>query len=299
MELLKKFEAVKVKQDVRISDADRIFCKAHQAAYDNAKSTLQELLCFWEDMQNQQAELLSGTGASSSFYLASRENIKISREAIREQIFSLHSLFIGQLVSFFNKTYHLSLSITDIERNLIPQEPTDRWTDDYEDRVKKYTEAMQDLSLCYTDILDQIFIYTDGRELDEQALHELKAACHQAVWNSANGQAKFTQKKCTLLLNGYACSYKDRYSGGSWELAPKTNDILRGIAHFETGGFSRIPSSISGIIGKYSLRSDYYEFYDCEKVQSLKMYKNQRVDIKFSTEEYAREFIKEYLGAIC
>lgn len=299
MELLKKFEAVAIKPDTRISDSDRIFCKAHQAAYDNAKCTLQELLCFWEDMQNQQAELLTGTDTSSSYYLASRDNITLSEKDIRGQVFSLHSLFIGQLVSFFNETYHLSLSITDIENNLIPQKPGDRWTDDYEDRVKAYTQAMQDLSLHYTDILDQIFIYTDGRDLSEQALHELKEKCHEAAWNISNREARFTQKKCTLLFNGYFCSFHDRYGGSYWEPAPKTDDILKGIAHFETGSFSYIPHSISNIISAYNLRSDFYEFTGCKKVLSLKMYKNQRVDIRFSTEEYARQFINEYLGAIC
>lgn len=299
MELLKKFEAVTVTPDARISDADRAFCKAHQAACDNARCTLQELLCFWEDMQHQQAELLADADTSPSFYLASRDNIKISRKAIQDQISSLHSQFIGKLVSFFNKTYHLSLSITDIERTLIPQKPTDNWADDYEDRVKAYTGALQNLSLHYTDILDQIFLYTEGRELSEQALHELKEKCHEAAWNLSNGQARFTQKKCTLLFSGYFCSYRDRYGGGCWELAPKTCDILKGIAHFETKVFSCIPPGINSIIKEYDLYSDFYEFDGCKKALSLKMYKNQRVDIKFSTEENARQFISEYLGAIC
>ncbi len=299
MDLLKKFEAVTATLDSRISDTDRAFCKAHQAAYDNAKCTLPELLCFWEDMQNQQAELLSGTDTSPTFFLASRDSIKLSDSGIQEQLFSLHSLFVGELVSFFNKTYHLSLSIRDIEDSLIPQEPGDRWTDDYEDRVREYTRAMQDLSLRYTDILDQIFLYTDGRELSEQALHELKEKCHEAAWNISSGQARFTLKKCTLLLGGYFCSYRDQYGGGYWELAKDTKDILRGIAHFETGDFSTVPYRISKIIGTYSIHSDFHEFNDCDKILSLKMYKNHRVDIRFSTEENARQFINDYLGAIC
>lgn len=250
-------------------------------------------------MQNQQAELLSGTDTSPTFFLASRDSIKLSDSGIQEQLFSLHSLFVGELVSFFNKTYHLSLSIRDIEDSLIPQEPGDRWTDDYEDRVREYTRAMQDLSLRYTDILDQIFLYTDGRELSEQALHELKEKCHEAAWNISSGQARFTLKKCTLLLGGYFCSYRDQYGGGYWELAKDTKDILRGIAHFETGDFSTVPYRISKIIGTYSIHSDFHEFNDCDKILSLKMYKNHRVDIRFSTEENARQFINDYLGAIC
>ncbi|MCM1543476.1 MAG: hypothetical protein NC121_19795 [Blautia sp.] len=299
MDLLKKFEAVTATSDSRISDTDRAFCKAHQAAYDNARCTLPELLCFWEDMQRQQAELLSGTDTPPTFFLASRDGIRLSETDIREQLFSLHSLFVGEVVSFFNRTYQLSLPIRDIEDNLIPQKPKDRWTDDYEDRVKAYTRAMHDLSLRYTDILDRIFLYTDGRELSEQALHELREKCHKAAWNSSDGKARFTLKKCTLLLNGYFCSYRDRYGGGYWELAQDTKNILRGISHFETGNFSTTSYSISRLIGAYDLRSDFHELVGCQKALSLKMYKNQRVDIKFSTEENARQFINDYLGAIC
>ena len=172
MDLLQKFAGVEIKKDARITEADRHFCQAHQAAYDNAKDSLQELLCFWEAAQNQQAELLAGTDTPPSFYIGSRGNISLSREDILNQISSRHSLFIGQLVSFFNKTYHLSLSIAEIEHSLIPDKPDDRWTDDYEDRVKAYTEAMQTLSVRYTDVLDQIFNNTQARELSEKALQE-------------------------------------------------------------------------------------------------------------------------------
>ena len=299
MNLLQKFAGVTVTADARITEADRHFCQAHQAAYDNAKDSLQELLCFWEAAQNQQAELLAGTDTPPSFYIGSRGNISLSREDILNQISSRHSLFIGQLVSFFNKTYHLSLSITEIEHSLIPDKPDDRWTDDYEDRVKAYTETLQSLSVRYTDVLDQIFLYTDGRELSDQTLHELKEKCRRAAWNASNGQAKFTQKRCTLLLTGYACHYQDMYGGGRWELVLSTSDILRGIAHFETGDCSNIPLSIGNIIGSYNLSHNVYEFYDCQKALSLKLYKNNRVDIKFSTKEYAWQFVSEYLGDIC
>ena len=89
------------------------------------------------------------------------------------------------------------------------------------------------------------------------------------------------------------------YGGGRWELVLSTSDILRGIAHFETGDCSNIPLSIGNIIGSYNLSHNVYEFYDCQKALSLKLYKNNRVDIKFSTKEYAWQFVSEYLGDIC
>ena len=299
MNLLQKFAGVTVTADARITEADRHFCQAHQAAYDNAKSCLQELAFFWEDILSQQTELMHGITESSCLYLISGDNLNLSKTDIQKQLFAIHGLFVGHLVSFFNKTYHLSLSIMDMEEKLIPRKPTDKWMDDYEDQVKEYTKAMQDLSLRYTDILDQIFLYTDGRELSEQALHELKEKCHKAAWKLSDGKARFTQKKCILTLKSGFCSFYDRYSGGCWEPAQSTSDILKGIAHFETGDFSSIPYSINKLIEANNLTYDFYEFGGCKKALSLKMYKNHRVDIKFSTERYARQFISEYLGDIC
>lgn len=43
VDLLSKFEAVEIKAEQRISEDDRVFCKAHQAAYDDAKTSLMEL----------------------------------------------------------------------------------------------------------------------------------------------------------------------------------------------------------------------------------------------------------------
>lgn len=299
MDLLQKFADVEIKEDARITKADKDYCTAHQAAYDNARSALPELLCMWEDMQSQQTELLSSTDTSSTFYLTSRDNIKISKEAILKQTFSLHSLFIGKLVSYFNKTYQLSLSITDMENNLIPQEPEDKWTDDYEDQIRNYNENLLNLSLRYTDILSQIFVYTCGRELSEHALHELKEKCHEAAWNLSNGHARFIRKKRTLTLNDYFCKFYAGYSSSYWEPTPNTRDILKGLAYFETGGFSDTPLSINRLINANNLKYDSYDFDGCQKVLSIKMYKNHRVDIKFSTEAYAQQFISEYLRNIC
>lgn len=76
-------------------------------------------------------------------------------------------------------------------------------------------------------------------------------------------------------------------------------DILMGIAHFETGSFDYIPDSLSRILGRYNLPYNQYEFPDCEKIQSLRMFKNGRVDLKFTSEGCASQFIEEYMKTIC
>lgn len=299
MDLLTKFENVEIKADTRITESDRIFCEAHQAAYDIARTSLPELEFFWNDMLNQQRELLASTGASSETYLSDYGGLKLSDKDIRQQTRSLPSLFIGRLVSYFSKTYHFSIQVNDIIKNLVPEKPTNRWEENYEERVEKYTKELDELVLHYTDVLEQIFLQTGGRAFLEQALLELKEKCHQASWITSNGTPRFEQKKSVIQLTGYACSCRNRYCGDVWELADRAKDILHGIAHFETDSFDLIPGSISSAIGRYESSSNQYEFSDCKKIQSLRMFKNGRVDIRFTSETYASQFIEEYMKTIC
>ena len=300
MDLLEKFESIEVRADTRISEADRIFCEAHQSAYENAAAALKELKYFWDDMVSQQKELLAPTDAAPTNYLLSPDGLKLSGDAIQTQLRSLHSIFIEHLVSYFSITYHFSISSQDVGANLLPQKPSDRWTDNYKESVKKYTSDLQELALHYNDILEQIFLQTGGRAFAEQALYELKKNCRRTAWNTYQKRADYTRKKSTLQFTHYACSFRSYYrANGSWELTDGMKDVLKGISHFETGGFSTIPDALAKLINGYSLDFSDYDFPDCKKVQSLKMFKNRRVDIRFSEESYARQFAEEYLGTVC
>lgn len=299
MDLLTKFENVEMKADTRISEADRIFCEAHQAAYDRAKTSLSKLGFMWDDILSQQRELLVSTGTSPETYLVTYDGLKLSDNAIRQQTHSLHPQFICQLISYFSKTYHFSINENDIIDNLVPQKPTDRWVDNYKELVKQYTKELDELSLSYADVLEQIFLQTDGRDFFEQALHELKNKCHRASWIISRGIPQFEQKKGTIQFTGYACSFRDWCGRGNWSLADRIKDILRGIAHFETDSLDRIPGSLSRVLKRYDCHDNQYEFPDCEKIQSLRMFKNGRVDLKFTSEAYATQFIEDYMKTIC
>lgn len=78
----------------------------------------------------------------------------------------------------------------------------------------------------------------------------------------------------------------------------KINEHI-GVAHFETDRFGTYPAGFSDLLG-YS-RTPYreHEFSTCKKVKRLKMFKSGRVDIYFTSEDLAEEFVNKYLGTVC
>ena len=298
MDLLTKFASIEIKPDARISEADRLFCQTHQAAYDTAREALQELEFFWEDIQCQQQEVLAPVGMPSETYLSTYGKLDLSVNDIREQRRSLHPVFIHNLAAYFSDAYHLSIKAGDIKENLLPHKPSYSFPQDCRQQTEEYTSALDSLSLHYTEILEQIFLQTGGQELAEAAVHELKERCRRAAWGSGSNKAAFTLKKSTLQIER-ACRCRDYCRAlATWELYPRAMDILKGIAHFEAEGFSDIPGSLGQLLQKGTSNDGTLEFSGCSKVHSMKLYKNWRMDIKFHAEGHARKFVEDYLGTV-
>lgn len=292
MDLLKKFESVEIKADNRITETDRAFCEKNQAAYEAAIQCFKELTFFWNDMEERQTELL-GDRKQPFFhnYLSSENGPSISREAINRHIESLHSSLVKVITQYFNTVYHISVCSGDIVNALIPREP-DRWRCDRETR-KAYHEQMQSLVIQYQDIVEQLILRLDGRGFAEQAFHELFVKCHSAVWNTTRHEAWFERKKDTVQFKKLFCSLDDYLN---WSLSDGMRNVLLGAAHFETGCYDSFPTSLSSVLERRRFSVDIVEFPACKKLRQFKMFKNGRVDLKFTSEICAEEFVSKYLG---
>ncbi|MCD7964322.1 MAG: hypothetical protein LUG90_00895 [Clostridiaceae bacterium] len=299
-DLLAKFDTVEVQADRRITEADREYCTAHQKAYDAARACFQELVYIWEDLETQQSALLTGIEQESyglDTYLPSYDDLTISASKINSHIMSLHSRLINRLVQHFNRKYHVSADVSEIETHLLPEKNSEEWRYSKE-KEQEYETRMLSLSLHYQDILNEIFVQLDGRDFQEQALFELKEKCHDAAWSSYDKSPKYEVKKDVLRFSGYACSYDSGYCYERWDLRENLQQIIRGIAHYETGSFSVMPSDFTSLLNYNHSNTDLVPFPGCAKVRQLKMFKNGRVDIKFASEEFLRTFVSEYLGLV-
>lgn len=286
MNLLEKLDAVEIETDSRISEADRVFCQNRQNAYDDARQILLDLRQQWKRIVSEQEQEYG-----KDHYV----NLPhFSALVIQERIEELHGQFIATIVEHFNSLYHVSVSTEEIRKVLLPKEPRQRGWDVEKTAIAAYRKEMRNLALCYEAVVDQVFIQLGGRTFVERALDEIKEKCHRAAWNQYRKTPEFEIKGDTIRFTGYACKFSD-WITPEWELKDGMKDILIGIAYFETGTFGLYPMGFSDLMSWVRVKCPEIDF-DCKKIKRLKMFKNNRVDVKFAGKALANQFAEEYLG---
>ena len=299
MDLFAKLSAVEVKNDNRISPADRHFCEVNQQAYHDAKEALEGVCKLWESIVEHQKELLTGIGEDHYSLTKYVDISHISAKDFTEKIEELPAAFVSSLVSYFNSTYKVSIDSSEIKKVLIPEKPDYRaWDIDHKAEIE-YHQKRQSMKLTYQQVLDQIFIQLGGRTFIQRAVDEIKEACHNAVWNTYNGKQQFEVKGDTIRLLNYACSCDEWLSRAKWKATNDGKAVLRGVSHFETGVIGRHPHNIAFLLGYDDNYFSTVVFEDCEKVKQVRMFKNNRMDIKFASKDLAEQFVTEYLGRVC
>ena len=72
-----------------------------------------------------------------------------------------------------------------------------------------------------------------------------------------------------------------------------------GLAYFETEALGYYPAGIANLLDWSYKEEPVISFSTYTKLQSLRMFKNGRVDIKFKSKDYASRFVSEFLGLVC
>lgn len=294
MNLLEKWSGIEIQTDSRISEIDRSYCCAHQKAHDTAQEELSELCQIWTDIvihQNNILRPVTDESYESNQYISLPG---ISSTEIQRQIEALPDIFISRIVRYFNAKYHVSVDADPIKEVLLPQKP--KYSRDVEQN-QQYHRAIQQLSLRYEDILEQIFVQLGGRTFAEKAVEELKEQCHAAAWISHCNVAKYELKNDTIRFTFSACKFDDYIGRPRWSLEDSMRTILRGASYFETEKLGCYPAYISNLLGWDTHQKSVFEFSG-DKLKQLRMFKNHRVDLKFTSKTYAHQFCTEYLGLV-
>ena len=154
MSLLDKFNSIEVKADTRISERDREFCMAYHEAYVKGRAALKSLRQLVEEYLNDQQSIISRVVPKDemydrSFFLGDSVHVHDITSCLR----NAHHVLISALVSYFERTYKVSLEASKIEEVLLPKEP-DRYASYNSAEYKEYYEAVESTELKYEDILD-------------------------------------------------------------------------------------------------------------------------------------------------
>jgi len=296
MDLLEKFDAVEICADNRITEADRQYCQQQQKIYQDAVEGFYQIAALWTDMCANQKAALSNSGSYDNSwrkkYLESRWWPEITVQEIVKHIFKVHHDFISIIVSYLNTVYYLSLDADGVVSSLLPKEPAFYESVDIVD-----WSAFPPVVLRYEDIVETILAGFNGRTFEEQAPYEMKENCHRAAWSGNSFSANFEQSKTVVKILKGACGYGYHRSYEQWYVNDGAKNILKGLAHFETGGFEHYPDGLDNLVLEDKLIwYDLWEFEECEKLERIKLFKNGRMDIRFTSEGYARQFVSDYFG---
>lgn len=293
MDLLKKFDAIEIHADNRITAADRQFFQHHQAVYQDAVESFYQIATVWAGFCARQEAAFSGQAdVWREKYLTSLWWPEITAEKIMKHISTLHTEFVSIVVSYLNSTYHLTLDADRVKRALLPKESSFSESSEPSDQ-----SAPPPVILRYEDAVALILSWFNGRTFEEQAPYELVEKCRYAAWKKGYHTANFEQKKSTVKFFSDACDFGHYNGYEQWHIHSGMKDVLKGLAHYETGSFGQYPDGIDRLLSDEAyLWFDLWEFEDCEKLDRIRLFKNGRMDIRFTNEGGARQFVTDYLG---
>lgn len=317
MNLLDKFAAVEIKADNRISESDRQFCQRRQEAYDKAGERLRAIANLMKEMEEEQKSILGNDEWRIYGFTYDSGHSVTSDDAIHA-IHHRHKSFITGIVAHFSRTYSVKLDAYEICEHIIPKEParpdhyhfgwrtlTDEEiekarieSDAYAEKLAAYNDTITNLSLRYEAVVDEVFAQLGGFSFTEKALNELKEKCYSAVhhhdWRTNGEVEDFEIKKDTLQLTRYSCHFDPGWSTPRWSITDETKRILDAIAHYEYGNFDYGSRAFSGLF-EWNIETNFFQYSWMEKMRSVKLFKNGRVDIKFASAAAVNEFVNNYL----
>lgn len=295
MNMLEKFAKVEINLADKISPMDKDVCEALQAAYDKALIALkvqEELIDKSIAEQFDSTQHLPDKSILSN-YLGST----FDADSVKEQNRKVHGLFISNMLAWFTKQYAVELDRSAARDELLPKKPD--YYQDYYDKEKRaqfdammasYNNEMDNFHINYAAILDWIFQQLDGFSFEEKALQEMKAQCKEAS-HGYNGSPNFELKKAVLSFE-YGCLRSDWRD--SWEIRQNMKTIIRGLIAYDTGILNEVPYNYAYLFS-YDIEQQLITLDDT-KVSSVKLFKNGRVDVRFQSETYAREFVENFLN---
>lgn len=279
LNILEKFDNIEIKNENRISEDDLLFCKLQQQVYDKSLKAYQDFTSALNSLKNNELEQIRPLGNCKSFeepsscikYMWSTYDIKTNYKKIKNNL-------IDVVVWYFNKKYSI-----EIESN------------------KFYSKF--DNSITYENVIDEIFEEIGGVTFTDRAEQEIK----ENILKATQYDEKIKLSKNKVIIPSARIIHYDsiwREYRFSYNGAKEYVIYAKALNHFDSNTTEQTELTQLFLnkneCDKQDMTLEYltikHDLKTMNKLKSIKLFKNGRIDIEFKSNEYAREFMKDYLN---
>ena len=272
MNILNKFENFELKQKDILSDEDKENCEKIQSVYEHTLSTYKK----WYDVYHE--NLKSNDEHNYN-------GLKINDLSVCEKIEALDNNLIWQIYHYFSSKYGISLRKINLDKSTI----------NYNYQASTISTTPLNYEVYVEDILKQLNGLSFENMRIKQLKEKLRDNCKNRYCDTWNIEIKGNIIKFDNLLSWSKYSWEDDYK---LHILDAFLFVKSSLAWFEYGKETNF-IELNQLKKNYNIHWNDIEKnikLNSQKIKSIKLFKNGRVDVKFSSPEIAREFITEWCG---
>ena len=273
MDLLDKLDKVEIKTIDRFPPDDMEYCRQAEKDYHDAYNIYSEFSYLSEDVSESIGAL------ADKLYIQKIEDSK-------DKVYDCNERFISKICGYFRKKYAVTVDA-----------PSWKITEELSYRNPK--ERYDAVPLKY--ILDSVYEQMGGMSFEEKAFLELKEDAKEALTTYHDKKSKYRIKGTKLVIDDFYASHKshiwERYMAS---VQAKHHAFFKALTHFEYDDYY--------ISQKYNFLCDYQldedkgvydkHFISSSVIDTIKLYKNGKIEIDFKDHKTVAKFISTYFPGI-
>lgn len=270
MGLLDKFDSIVISNDTRITEADKTFCEEQQAIFNRSIEIYQDILPMVQELNNLDNDYDSNHKDNPKQNL----NTCLSYSGIpdiKSLIQKVKDNFVYRIFYYFSNTYQVSV---DSDKMLNKESVTN-----------------------YNEVIDNIFFQLDGYNFQDKAEKELKERIRQATRVGRGDKLTLNKTKISIDNFFWLDQWDKKY--GNYNVSYNSDEnfesLFTAFSYFLYKKAHNCFGNLYNIITKEK-NDDIFKVHDIANngILTLKLFKNGKIEIVFSSTEYAREFAKQY-----
>ena len=285
----------------RISAEALRFCQINQQAYEAGLIALKKIVELADQGEKEQTGFANEAVINPDYaniFTPYFDGKDFSSNNLAGLLVKEHNHLIFSIVSFLNSTYNVKLAEYKIQLVLIPEDPRENTRCRKED-LEAWENAILNMRLNYKDILKQVFVQTGDKDLVDQSMEEVLDYCKIASINYRTKEKTYTIQNGTIVFEE-RCSPTLSWNQNKprFTIPDNMKAVMKAanMFSFDLGPLSPLYYPFDELCACEVDGAKFYASDDMGRLKAVRLYKNGRLDLVFTTSELAKEFAVNYLG---